>query len=153
MFGILNEHNCKVSPYVETSSRSTSRSTKIKQACFCSRLLGAFMLMIFQIRIVLVAGEAAVKAESTNQCARSIGGKHRPVGVGLHVAPWVEVQRPHHLLAGIGDVRVTAQTVGMHIVEAVHPVAPHTKGRKAEHCHRDCVLGAICLCITIHFNL
>ena len=80
---------------------------------------------------MLVAGKAAIEAEGAYQCGWSIRGKHRPVGVGFHIAPRVKVQGADNLLAAIGDVRVAAQTVGVHVIEAVHPVAAHAEGGQA----------------------
>lgn len=89
-------------------------------------------ILLVQIGVVLVAGEAPVKAESPCQVAGQGGCvERRPVGVGLRVAPRVEVQGADNLLAAIGDVRIAAQTVGVHVIEAVHPVAAHAEGGQA----------------------
>ena len=80
---------------------------------------------------MLVAGEAALNAEVQRAVGQGGGVEHHPVGVGLRVAPRVEVQGAHHPLETVGDVRVAAYAVGVHIVETVHPVAAHADGGEA----------------------
>ena len=86
----------------------------------------------FQVGVVLVAGEAAGKAEGSRQVAGQRGGvENEPVGIVFHVAPRIEVQRTYHVPAAVGDVRVAAQTVGVDIVHAVNSVAAHADGGEA----------------------
>ena len=85
-----------------------------------------------QVGVVLVTGETTGKTESSRQVARQRGTvEGAPVGVGLHVAPRVEMEIANHLFVGIGDVRVAAQAVGMHIVHAIDTVAAHADGGEA----------------------
>ena len=84
-----------------------------------------------QVGVVLVAGEAAVEPEGVCEFTGFAVRKHGPVGVGLHVAPRVEVQRTYHLPAAVGDVGVAAETVGMHVVHTVNAVAAHADGGEA----------------------
>ena len=44
------------------------------------------------------------------------------IAIALHVAPRVEMQGTHHLLAAVGDVRVTAQPVGIYVIQAVNVI-------------------------------
>ena len=37
-------------------------------------------------------------------------------------------------------MRVAAQTVGVHVIEAVHPVAAHAEGGQADHCCGYCAV-------------
>ena len=68
-----------------------------------------------QIRVVLVAGETPGETEGSRQVAGQRGGvESEPVGVGLHVAPRIEMQRADHLPAAVGDVGVVAEAVGVH---------------------------------------
>ena len=78
---------------------------------------------------MLVAGEASGKTEGSRQVAGQRGGvEGEPVGIAFHAAPRVEMQAPYHLPAAVGDVRVAAQAVGVHVVHAVHTVAAHADG-------------------------
>jgi len=86
----------------------------------------------FQVGVMLVPGEAPGETESSRQAAGQRGGvEGEPVGIGLHVAPRVEVQVSDYLFVGVGDMGVAAKAVGMDIVHAIDTVAAHADGGEA----------------------
>ena len=84
--------------------------------------------------------------ERTRQVAGQRGGiEHLPISIAFHIPPRVEVQRTYHPPAAVGDVRVTAQAVGMHVVHAIDTVAAHADGGEAGDIgHKSPRISRIC---------